>query len=149
MGCKFDQIWIDNRFRYRNGMKGSRMRLDEATGYLEPSTRRGFSAEMKAVFIKRFTVCSNRKAIAKSLFVDIQSVYDALALDKKFREDFIKAESIIERSPRLNDELVKLATSEKTKVVMDLTASAAKYLRCVCKDQSDPYIHRAHIDCIK
>ncbi len=127
MACKFDQIWIENRFRYRKGMRGTAMRLDEATGYLETTTRRGFTAEMKDIFIKRFTVCSNKKAICRSLFVDVQAVYDAIALDKKFREDYMKCDQIIKRNPHLNNELVVLANSEKKTIVDDLTSKLEKY----------------------
>ncbi len=124
---QFDQIWIENRYRYRKGMRGTAMRLDEATGYLEPMTRRGFSAEMKDIFIKRFTVCSNKRAICRSLFIDVGSVYDAIAIDKKFREDYLKCDSIIKRNTQLNDELVVLANSEKKNIVDDLTSKLDKY----------------------
>ncbi len=129
MPTTFNQIWIENRFRYRNGMTGTALRLDEATGYLEPSTRRGFSAEMKQVFIKRFMICSNFKQICKSVFVDVQTVYDAIALDKKFREDIIRCNEIIGRKKQLNDQLVEMAKSEKTAVLTDLTGRMDKYLK--------------------
>lgn len=125
--AKFDQIWIDNRFRYRNGMNGRALRMDERTGYLEPITKRGFSAEMKETFIKRFTICSNQRQIIKSLNVDVQSIYDAIALDKKFREDYLKCNSILTRKKQLNDELVNLASSEKVQVITDLTNKLSKY----------------------
>ena len=124
---RFDQIWIDNRFRFRKGMRGTAMRLDDHTGYLESTTRRGFTVEMKATFIKRFTVCSNKKQIVKSVDIDIQSVYDALCLDKKFREDFLKCEEIPGRSKQLNDELKVLAASEKAQIVTDLTKKLENY----------------------
>ncbi len=129
MPTTFNQIWIENRFRYRNGMTGTALRLDEATGYLEPSTRRGFSAEMKQVFIKRFMICSNFKQICKSVFVDVQTVYDAIALDKKFREDIIRCNEVIGRKKQLNDQLVEMAKSEKTAVLTDLTGRMDKYLK--------------------
>jgi len=125
--AKFDQIWIDNRFRYRKGMKGSTMRKDVATGYLEPKNIRGFNAEMKKTFIQRYSVCDNKSAIAKSLFVDIQSVWDAIALDEKFRTDIIKCDQIISRKHRLNDSLVELANSEKTNTILELSRSLEKY----------------------
>lgn len=127
MACKFDQVWIDNRIRYRKDMKGTALRLDDETGYLEPTTKRGFSAEMKKIFIQRFSVCKNKLAICKSLYIDPATVYDAIALDKKFREDYLKADSVVERSPRLNDELVKVANSAKQTVINDLTKAAEKY----------------------
>ena len=127
--AKFDQIWIDNRFRYRKGMRGTAMRLDEPTGYLESCTRRGFTAEMKSTFIKRFMVCSNMKAITKSIFVDIQSVYDALALDKKFRDDFLKCDELKGRSKQLTNELEKLTVAEKIQIVQNLSSKLGNYIK--------------------
>lgn len=124
----FDQIWIENRLRYRKRLTGSAMRMDEVTGYLEPATRRGFSAEEKQTFIKRYTVCSNFKQCTKSVNVDVQTVYDAIAIDKRFREDIIKCNEIVGRKKQLNDELVKLAVSEKVAVLSELSKEADKYL---------------------
>lgn len=109
------------------------MRLDEATGYLEPKDKRGFSAEMRKTFVDRFRVCSNMTAISRSINIDIQSVYDAIAVDPKFRKDIIACNTpdsngIDKRSKKLNDELVKLAASEKSQVISDLQARRAKYL---------------------
>ncbi len=129
MRNKFDQVWIDNRFRYRNGMTGTALRVDDITGYMEPVTIRGFSAEMKKTFIKRFMVCSNMKAICKSLVVDPASVYDAVALDTKFREDFLRCYNTDGRKKQLNDQLVEMAKSEKTAVLTDLTGRMDKYLK--------------------
>lgn len=125
--ASFDQIWIDNRFRYRKTLRGSRLRLDDVTGYLEPSDRRGFSAEMRQTFINRFRVCSNMAAIAKSVNIDIQSVYDAVAVDPKFRADIIKCNENTGRSKQLNDEMKKLAASEKAQVVIDLSNKIGFY----------------------
>jgi len=104
------------------------MRINDETGYLEPTTRRGFDSERKKVFIQRFSLCSNMKAVCRSIFIDVQAVYDAVALDVKFRTDFIRAYSIVERGNRLNDELVDLANSEKQTIVNDLNNKINKYV---------------------
>lgn len=125
--AKFDQIWIDNRFRNRKTLKGSRLRLDDVTGYLEPAERRGFSAEQRKTFVDRFKVCSNMAAIARSVNIDIQTVYDAIAVDSKFRAEIIKCNENTQRSKQLNNELVKLAASEKVQVITDLSNKLEKY----------------------
>jgi hypothetical protein len=123
----FDQIWIENRFRNRKGMVGTALRLDPETGYLEPTTKRGFSAEQKATFIKRFEVCNNQRQVAKSVRIDIQAVYDAIALDSHFREEFVRCAGIPGRTKRLNDELIKLSHSEKNEIIADLLKKTDKY----------------------
>lgn len=125
--AKFDALWVANRTRYRKTIKGSRMRLDDVTGYLEPSHRRGFSAEMKKTFIARFKVCSNMTAIAKSVNIDLQAIYDAIAIDPKFRADIQKCNENTQRSKQLNSEMEKLAVSEKVQVITDLAKAAEKY----------------------
>lgn len=119
--ARFDQIWIDNRLRYRKSLHGTRLQKDPETGYLMHFTRQCFSIEKKLTFMARFRVCSNMAAICRSIPIDLQAVYDALALDQKFREDFLAADQIPNRSKRLNDELKKLACVEKTKVITDLS----------------------------
>ncbi len=131
---KFDQVWIQNRLRYRKNLKGTAMRVDEATGYLEPITIRGFTANTKELFITRFKVCSNMAAICRSLRVDNQSVYDAIVLDPKFRAEFIKCYETIGRKPQLNDQMVILADSAKTRVISDLSSKMDKY-----GPKSDPF----------
>lgn len=123
----FNQIWIENRFRNRKGMVGTALRLDPETGYLEPTTKRGFSAEQKATFIKRYEVCNNQLQVAKSVRIDIQAVYDAIALDEKFRTEFIRCNAIEGRTKRLNDELIKLSHSEKNEIIADLLKKTDKY----------------------
>ncbi len=127
MASNFDQIWIENRFRNRKAMTGTALRKDEQTGFLEPVTKRGFSAEQKATFIKRFEVCNNQRQVAKSVRIDIQAVYDAIALDEKFRAEFIRCTGIVGRSKHLNDELVKLSSSEKNELIADLLKKSDKY----------------------
>lgn len=125
--AKFDAIWIANRFRYRKTLKGSRLKKDPVTGYMESPDRRCFSAEQRKTFILRFKVCSNAAQIAKSIPIDIQSVYDAIAVDTKFREDFLEADKIAGRSKHLNDEMAKLAVAEKAQVITDLGNRLDKY----------------------
>ncbi len=134
MKNKFDQVWIDNRFRYRAGMSGTALRTDEVTGYMEPITIRGFSAEMKETFIKRFTVCSNMAAICRSINIDTAAVYDAIALDPKFRTDFIRCYYSTGRKKQLNNQLVILADSAKQQVITELTSKLSKYT-----SKTDPY----------
>lgn len=126
---KYDQVWIENRFRYRKGMKGSALRLHEETGYLESTNQRGFSAEMKDTFIKRFMLCNNMKQICESVNIDIQAVYDAIALDKKFRDDINYCNEQKGRKKQLNDELLEQAVSEKTAIISELTNKMDKYLK--------------------
>ncbi len=71
--------------------------------------------------------------IAKSCNITIQTIYDAIAVDPKFRADVIdcnkvNSDGIDTRSKRLNDEMVKLAASEKTTVLLELRKEAEKYL---------------------
>ena len=127
MSIVIDQIWIDNRTRYRKGMAGTGMRVNPSTGYLESPKPNGFSSDKKKTFIERFTVCKNKSAICKSIPIDIQSVYDAVALDSKFRTDFIHCETIKRRKNKLNDALVELASSEKVQVIAELTKKMDKY----------------------
>lgn len=125
--AKFDQVWIDNRLRYRKTLKGSNMALDPDTGYLQSPHRRGFMGKQKALFMERFKVCSNVKDVARSINIDIQAIYDAVAIDPKFRQMFLEIDKIEGRAKRLNDELVRLATAEKTAVVQDLGIKLDKY----------------------
>ena len=128
MASNFDQIWIENRFRNRKAMTGTALRLDPETGFLEPMTKRGFSAEQKATFIKRFEVCNNQRQIAKSVRIDIQAVYDAISLDVKFRTEFVRCLGLEGRTKHLNDELVKLSSSEKNELIADLLKKTNKYI---------------------
>ncbi len=127
MASNFDQIWIENRFRNRKAMTGTALIVDSQTGFLEPATKRGFSAEQKATFIKRFEVCNNQRQVAKSVRIDIQAVYDAIALDEKFRTEFIRCMGLTGRTKHLNDELVKLSHSEKNELIADLLKKTDKY----------------------
>ncbi len=127
MASNFDQIWIENRFRMRKAMTGTALILDQQTGFLEPATKRGFSAEQKATFIKRFEVCNNQRQVAKSVRIDIQAVYDAIALDEKFRAEFVRCMGLTGRTKHLNDELIKLSTSEKNAIIADLLKKTEKY----------------------
>ena len=127
--AKFDETWIANRFRYRKTLKGSRLKLDEETGYLQSPDRRCFTAEQRKTFIERFRICSNAAQIAASIPIDIQSVYDAIAVDKQFRTHFLEADKISGRSKHLNDEIKKYAVSEKKQIITDLSGIAGKYIK--------------------
>lgn len=127
--ARFDAVWIANRFVYRKTLRGNKLRLDDVTGYLESPDRRCFSAAQRKVFIDRFRVCSNMSQIARSIPIDIQSVYDAIAVDPKFRADIIALDQIPGRSKQLNDEMTKLAASEKSQVISDLSKSVEKYTK--------------------
>ena len=124
---EFNEIWVANRKRYRKGLTGTRLVRDPETGYMDPHDRRGFTAEMRATFIARFRICSNMKQICQSVRIERQTVYDAIAVDEKFRREFIEAYKILGRSKRLNDEMVKLAASEKSQVLTDLKNIAERY----------------------
>ncbi len=125
--ANFDQIWIENRFRNRRKMTGTALVIDQETGFLQPMTKRGFSAEQKATFIKRFAVCNNQRQVAKSVRIDIQAFYDAIALDEKFRAEILRCMEIPGRTKHLNDELIKLSTSEKNEIIADLLKKTEKY----------------------
>jgi hypothetical protein len=127
VAVKFDQIWIENRLRYRKTTKGSRLRLDPVSGYLEPMGRRGFDADKKTQFIDRFTVCKHQESICKSLGISIQAMYDAVAIDPRFREEFIRCEAIPGRSMNLAAVSVDKKISEQVRVVTDLMGSVNKY----------------------
>ncbi len=121
----FDQIWASNRFKYRPGLSGQGMRKDPATGFLEAVSGRGFKARDKAIFIARLKSCSSKRAIARSIPIDIQAVYDHIALDMTFREQVIACEQIKGRKARLNEamEHAKVVTSQ---VFLSELANAAK-----------------------
>ena len=126
---KFDQIWISNRFRYRKTLKGTRLVKDPVTGYLEPVGRKGFTAEMRKTFIDRLRVCNNYNQIAKSVGIQIQSFYDAVAVDDKFREEVLLCDKIENRSIQLNNELKQLKIKEKNQTIEDLSGRLGQYGR--------------------
>lgn len=82
---------------------------------------------MKKTFIQRFRLCKNKKAICKSLFLDVQSVYDAIALDKKFREDYIAADQIKKRKTKLNDALLEAIQTERHEMIDSLVSKIDQY----------------------
>ncbi len=125
--ARFDEIWIANRFRYRKTLRGSRLKLDEETGYMQSPDRRCFTAEQRKTFIDRFKLCANVAQIARSIPIDIQSVYDAIAVDKQFRTHFLEADNLPGRSKQLNDELKKYAVSEKKQIITDLSSKLDQY----------------------
>lgn len=124
---KFDNIWIANRKLYRKGLNGNRMQIDPLTGYLEPIYKNGFSAKKKAVFIERLRICKNFSEIVKSIGFDQHTVYDAIALDSKFREAVNACSQIPDRKKHLNNALETIAFEEKCAVVSQLAKAAEKY----------------------
>ena len=117
---KYDQIWVSNRFRYRKTLTGTRLTKHPVYGYLEPVGRKGFTAEKRKTFIDRFKVCSNMKQIAKSVEISMASVYDAIAVDDKFRDDVNACNEIPGRTKKLHNELASLTVKEKNQTINDL-----------------------------
>ena len=118
---KFDAVWVENRKKYRKNLKGTRMTVDPITGYLEPVGRKGFSADYKNTFIERFRVCNNMKQIAESLKFDQATIYDAIAVDKKFRDDVNACYLIEGRSKQLRDKLEEIVSEQKNQIIADLS----------------------------
>lgn len=116
----YDAVWVSNRFRYRKTLTGTRLTKHPVLGYLEPVGRKGFTAEMRKTFIDRFKICSNMKQIAKSVEISMASVYDAIAVDTKFREDINTCNEIEGRSKKLHNELESLKVTEKNQTISDL-----------------------------
>lgn len=117
---KYDAIWVSNRFRYRKTLTGTRLTKHPVYGYLEPVGRKGFTAEKRKTFIDRFKICSNMKQIAKSVEITIASVYDAIAVDEKFRDDINAHNEIEGRSKKLHNELASLKVREQSDTITDL-----------------------------
>lgn len=117
---KFDSIWVSNRKRYRKTLTGTRLTKHPVYGYLEPVGRKGFTAEKRKTFIDRFKICSNMQQIANSVEITIASVYDAIAVDDKFREGINACNEIPGRSKKLNNELASLEVKEKNQIITDL-----------------------------
>lgn len=123
----FDETWIDNRRKRRKTLKGTKLDLDPVTGYLEPFTRKGFTAYQKCTFIERLKICKNYNQICKSIPIDLQAFYDAVALDTKFREEVNKANLIENRSMQLENALVSIKIEEKENILKDLMKKAEGY----------------------
>lgn len=124
---RFDETWVANRFRYRKTLKGKNLTLDPDTGYMSPKVPYGFKAVDRAVFIERLRICNNIAEICRSIPIDLQTFYDAIAVDTKFREDVNQAYTIENRALHLNDGLVEMKKEEKTAVINDLMEKAKKY----------------------
>lgn len=124
---KYDNIWVSNRFRYRKTLKGTRLTKHPVYGYLEPVGRKGFTAEKRKTFIDRFKICSNMKQIADSIEITMGSIYDAIAVDDKFREDINACNEIPGRSKKLNNELKSLEVREKNQIIADLGRKLKDY----------------------
>lgn len=123
----FDETWVANRRRYRKTLSGSQHAVDPDTGYLESQWNKGFTAANKAVFVERLKHCRNYSQISKSIPVDIQSFYDAVAIDPKFREDVNACGKIPDRAMQLNHAIAQLNKKENTDVISDLLKRAENY----------------------
>ncbi len=123
----FDQIWIENRFKHRQRMTGGKMTLDKATGYLTTDKRGGFNSTKKVYFLNRFKVCSNLSQICKSLSLNVETMYDHIALDPKFRDEFMKLQHKEGRSKQLNNGLLIAEREQKKAFFEGLLENASKY----------------------
>lgn len=120
-------IWIANRFLKRKKMTGKGLFLDKNTGFLVTKNKHGFDGERKKAFLARFTVCSNLAQIAKSLGLDIQTIYDHLAMDERFREEFNKLNEIEGKATQLNSALVEASKVEQIQFINEINRIADKY----------------------
>jgi hypothetical protein len=125
--AKFDAVWIENRFRHRDRMSGAGLYKDEATGFVVPKMKWGFTVEKKLTFLARFERCSNKAQVARSVPVDIQTVYDHVALDPVFRARFLACEAKQGRSTQLIDALEEREAITKQSVVTELLGKVDKY----------------------
>lgn len=123
----FDETWIANRLKFRKTLKGTRLTLDPITGYLEPVGRDGFTAEDRKTFIERLRICNNYAQICKSLNITTGSFYDAIVVDRKFRDDVNAANKIENRNKQLNNSLAQVDVNQKEAVIKDLMERAKKY----------------------
>lgn len=103
------------------------MKVDPETGFLQAVYVSGFTAKKKAAFIERYKVCRNFAEVCKSVSLDLQTVYDAIALDAKFRDAVNACKQIPGRKMRLNDALENIKTEEHSLVIQQLAKAADKY----------------------
>lgn len=125
---KFDWIWVENRFRHRKRMTGAKLYTDPETGYKATPSIKGFTVEKKKTFLHRFKSCSNIKAIARSLYLDVQTIYDHIAMDDKFREEFKRLDEFDNKTKNLNSALLERHNMEKEAMLQELAQKASKYL---------------------
>lgn len=124
---KFDEVWISNRLRYRKTANSRKLVKDKITGYLESYTRNGFNGEKKKLYIDRFRICKSMAGVAKSIPIDIQAVYDAIAVDPLFREEFKKCLLLDGRFNKLNNALIESKIVESQSLISELLKKAEKY----------------------
>lgn len=124
---EFDETWISNRLRYRKTHTNNKLVKDKLTGFLESYSRHGFNGEKKKVFIDRFRICKSMAGVAKSIPIDIQAVYDAIAVDPLFREEFKKCLLIDGRFNKLNNALIESKIVESQSLISELLKKAEKY----------------------
>lgn len=125
----YDEVWIANRLRCRKGANGKKLSLDKYTGYLEARTKTGFTGEDKKVFIDRFRICKSMANVAKSVPVDVQAVYDAIALDPKFREEFKKCLLLDGRFNKLNNAMIQSKIADSQALISGLLEKAKNYTK--------------------
>jgi hypothetical protein len=125
--AKLDQVWVENRFRTRKGMTGKKLDLDKDTGFLTSGDTTGFTVERKTIFLQRFMVCSNITEIAGSVGVNVQTMYDHLAMDTAFRTKYLSLKDIPGKAKYLNDGIIGLEKAEKAAFIGNLLAKAEKY----------------------
>ena len=125
---RFNEIWCANRKRQRKTLTGTRLALDPDTGFLNPVGRDGFTSEDRAAFVERLRICSNITQVCKSIPIDVQSFYDAVAVDQGFRKAVNEACNIPGRAKQLNEGMKAIKHQEKTDVVNELFKAAEKYL---------------------
>lgn len=120
-------MWCENRKRLRKNMNGKAQVIDRATGYLDSNRKHGFSADKRKLFIERLQICNNYQDISRSLGMDVQAFYDAIALDAKFREDVNAANRIEGRAARLNKGFEQDKVADKQAILGDLLKKASEY----------------------
>lgn len=123
---RFDALWVENRFKSRRKLKMGR-NIDPMTGYVCPSQKSGFVPKKKTEFIKRLKICSNLTAISKSLKIDVQTFYDAVASDEAFRKDVNECCRIEGRPKNLNIALETVKTKPKSELVSLLMERMKEY----------------------
>lgn len=124
---RFDATWIQNRFRQRKGLTGTRQTKDPVTGYLEPVGRKGFTAANRHIFIERMKICSSVAGVARSIPIDVQSVYDATAVDTKFREEMNVCWELEGRAVKLNTAIEQIEAVAKDDIIADLAKKMERY----------------------
>lgn len=123
----FDETWASNRFLFRKRLKGTRVVLDTKTGFLEPACSYGFNVDKKLAFIDRLKLCSNVSQICRSVEITPGTFYDAVAMDKGFREAVNVCNLIVGRAKQLNSALAEIKKEEDKSILQELTQRLNDY----------------------